>query len=379
MTRPRRRLTFGCFLILLILCLVSVATGWIINQVPRWAAHSFGAPGSTLDLLNRYVYSARLLLAHDDLTLPLDPRAEPRRFVVGSGESAQHVAWRLEQEGFVRNGEAVRDFMVYASLDTAIQAGEYELSPAENAMEISRALLDATPAEITFNILAGWRLEEIAAALPTSGLRITPEEFIRAVRNPPPAWLPLGWQSEVASLEGYLFPGQYRLRREASLQEVVSSFIRGFDQAVNDDLRRAFEQHGLSLHQAVTLASIVQREGVVAEERPMIASVFLNRLEIEMKLDADPTVQYALGYNAEQKSWWTNPLSRSDLQYESPYNTYLNPGLPPGPICNPSLNALQAVAYPAESPYYFFRARCDGSGLHAFARTYEEHLQNACP
>lgn len=376
--RSQRRLPFGCFLILLALCLASTAAGWMVYQLPRWAAHSFGAPNARLDLIDRYVYSARLLIAHDDLTMPLVPRAEARSFVVGSGESAQQVARRLENEGLIRNGEALRDYMVYAGLDTAIQAGEYEISPAANALEISKALLDATPAEISFNILAGWRLEEIAAALPTSGLQITPEEFIRAVRNPPSAWLPLGWQSEAASLEGYLFPGEYRFKRDASLQEVISTFIGRFDQEVNPDLRQAFARRGLSLYQAVILASIVQREGVIAEERPMIASVFFNRLQAGVKLDADPTVQYALGYNTQQNTWWTNPLSRGDLQYESPYNTYLNPGLPPGPICNPSLNALQAVAYPAESPYYYFRARCDGSGLHNFARTFEEHLQNAC-
>ncbi len=375
----RRRLPFGCFLILLVLCLTSTAAGWLVYQLPRWAAHSFGAPSPRLDAIDRYVYAARLLIAHDALTVPLDARAEPRSFVIGSGESAQQVARRLETEGLIRNGDALRDYMVYAGLDTAIQAGEYKISPAVNALEISRALLDATPAEISFNILAGWRLEEIAAALPTSGLRITPDEFIHAVRNPPSAWLPLDWQTEAASLEGYLMPGEYRFKREASLQQVVSTLIGRFNREVTPDVRQAIAQRGLSLHQAVILASIVQREGVVPEERPMIASVFLNRLQAGIKLDADPTVQYALGYNSQQNTWWTNPLSRSDLQFESPYNTYLNPGLPPGPICNPSLNALQAVAYPAESPYFYFRARCDGSGLHHFARTYEEHLQNACP
>jgi UPF0755 protein len=98
-----------------------------------------------------------------------------------------------------------------------------------------------------------------------------------------------------------------------------------------------------------------------------------------MKLDSDPTVQYALGYNTAAATWWTNPLSASDLQFDSPYNTYLYPGLPPGPICNPGLSALNAVAYPAQTPYYYFRAACDGSGRHAFAQTYEEHLRNACP
>jgi UPF0755 protein len=160
---------------------------------------------------------------------------------------------------------------------------------------------------------------------------------------------------------------------------VLKTFVDGFDEALTDSIRKGYANHDLSLAQAVTLASIVQREAILPEEQPMIASVFYNRLAAGMKLDSDPTVQYALGYNTKQRTWWTNPLSTDDLKINSPYNTYQVPNLPPGPISNPSLSALQAVAYPAQSPYYYFRAACDGSGRHEFARTYEEHLNNACP
>jgi UPF0755 protein len=123
----------------------------------------------------------------------------------------------------------------------------------------------------------------------------------------------------------------------------------------------------------------VERESVNEEEMPLIASVFLNRLSIDMKLDADSTVQYALGYNESQQTWWTNPLRGEDLTIDSAYNTYLYPGLPPGPIANPSLNALRAVAFPGQTPYFYFRAACDGSGNHLFAETFEQHVENACP
>jgi UPF0755 protein len=155
--------------------------------------------------------------------------------------------------------------------------------------------------------------------------------------------------------------------------------VRNFALHVTADLRDGFAAQGLSIPRAVTLASMVQREAMLAEEQPLIASVFFNRLSIGMKLDSDPTVQYALGYNAFQGTWWTNPLSLDDLQYDSPYNTYIYTDLPPAPIANPSLSALRAVAYPAQTPYYYFRALCDGSGLHTFAQTFEEHLQNDCP
>ncbi|MEW6178327.1 MAG: endolytic transglycosylase MltG [Chloroflexota bacterium] len=379
MAKKQRRISFGCFLILFFLCVGSVGLGWVIVQIPRWAEARYGFASSRLSEVDRYWYSVKLLIHHNDLSLPLNPQTSPRKFIIQSGETAEQVAIRLQQEGFIRNYEAFRDYMVYSGLDTQIQAGEYEINPAWSAIEIGHHLLDATPEEITFVILAGWRLEEIAAALPTSGLQITPEEFLQFVYNPPAGWHPAGEESASLSLEGYLFPGEYRFRRDAGIREVVNSFLERFNEEVNAGLREAFARQGLTLHEAVTLASIVHREGVIEEERPMIASVFFNRLRGGVKLDADPTVQYALGFNAKQNTWWTNPLSRDDLLIDSPYNTYIYAGLPPGPICNPSLSALEAVAFPAESPYFYFRARCDGSGRHSFAKTFEEHLQNACP
>ncbi len=375
----KQRLSFGCFIALLVFFAGLIALGWFTVQIPSLAEAQFGYASSRLDIFDRYYYSIRLILKHEDLTTPLDGQGSPRWFVIQSGETAEQVAIRLQREGLIRNFEAFRDYMVYSGLDTAIQAGEYEISPAWNAIEIGHHLLDATPNQITFVILAGWRVEEIAASLRTSGLQITPEEFLQFVRNPPAEWHPAGRNSGGMGLEGYLFPGEYRFRRDAGVREVIAAFLERFDQQVDADLREVFSRQGLTLHEAVTLASIVQREGVVEEERPMIASVFYNRLRVGMKLDADPTVQYALGYNSIQQTWWTNPLSRNDLMINSPYNTYQNTGLPPAPICNPSLSALRAVAYPADSPYFYFRARCDGSGRHSFAKTFEEHLQNACP
>ena len=159
---------------------------------------------------------------------------------------------------------------------------------------------------------------------------------------------------------------------------MIEAFVRNFGLRLSADVRNALDRQGLTVYQAVTIASLVEREAVQDEEKPLIASVFLNRLKIGMKLDSDPTVQYALGYDPVAGTWWRNPLSLVDLQFNSPYNTYLYAGLPPAPIANPSLSALHAVAFPAETVYYFFRAKCDGSRLHEFAETFEEHLENAC-
>jgi UPF0755 protein len=295
------------------------------------------------------------------------------------GEPTYSIIERLEEEGFILSAEALSDYLVYAGLDTTLQAGEYQLSPKMAALEIAQALQDATPAEVTFRVLHGWRMEEIAEALPTSGLSFSGEEFLALARNPSPLSavyqeLPTG-----AGLEGFLYPDSYRLGREITVQEFIGTLVEDFQAKVENGMRQGFQQQGLSLFQAVTLASIVQREAVVEEEMPLIASVFLNRLKAGMKLDSDPTVQYALGLNEETGKWWKSPLSLGDLQVDSPYNTYLYSGLPPGPIANPGLNALKAVAFPAQTPYYYFRAACDGSGKHTFAETFEEHQQNACP
>jgi UPF0755 protein len=218
-------------------------------------------------------------------------------------------------------------------------------------------------------------MEELAASLPTSGLSITPEDFFNAVSNPPQGF---DFLSGAISAEGFLYPDSYIFPRQITAYELVNELVRHFALRLPRDMQLAYENRGLTVYQAVTLASIVQREAVHAEESPLIASVYLNRLRIGMKLEADPTVQYAIGYNSTQGTWWTNPLSAVDLEFDSPFNTYVYPGLPPTPISNSGLDALNAVAFPAETPYYFFRAKCDGSGYHNFSVTFEEHLGNGC-
>jgi len=181
---------------------------------------------------------------------------------------------------------------------------------------------------------------------------------------------------DAVSTEGFLYPDSYILPRATNAERLVEELTRNFSLHLTTDLTEGFSRQNLTVYQAVTLASIVERESIQDEEAPQIASVYLSRLNIGMKLDADPTVQYALGFNPAQNTWWTNPLSATDVA--SPYNTYLNAGLPPGPISNPGLNSLQAVAFPAETPYYYFRARCDGSGFHVFASTLDEQIANGC-
>ena len=359
----------------MILLLFACLLGTIL-YIPYRARLVYGPPAAWLSAPQRFQYSALLLWYDQLLTKPLNPNGAEQTFKIEQGESVNSLASHLEEVGLIRDAEAFRAYLIYAGLDTSIQAGDYKLSTAMSIIDIARKVQDATPAEVNFVILPGWRMEEIAAALPTSGLSISSDDFLAAARAPQPGF---DFLAGAETTEGFLFPDTYIVPRGVTADILVTGFLRNFALRITPELTAGFEQQGLSVYQAVTLASLVEREAVQDEEKPMIASVYLNRLRQNMKLDADPTVQYALGYSLLQQSWWTSPLTLIDLQVNSPYNTYLNEGLPPTPIASPGLAALQAVAFPAKSNYLYFRAKCDGSGLHEFAETFEEHLSNECP
>lgn len=361
-----------------ILCILVSALALGIESIPREARRIFGSPASSLSAFQRMQYSFNLLIHQQDLLQPASQTGPKIKFTIESNESVNSVATRLQKSAIIRNAKVFREFLIYSGLDTTLQAGNYQLNPAQNGLQIAQQLQDATPAEVTFNILAGWRVEEIAAAIPTSGLSISQTDFLGLVKDPPANFIPDGIFN-AKTLEGLLVPGKYQLARNARLDEVVHIFVNQFSSQVSPEIRASIEKQGLTLYEGVILASMVQREAIVEEEMPQIASVFYNRLAINMKLDSDPTVQYAVGFDKSRKTWWVNPLTASDLKVQSAYNTYLGAGLPPAPICNPSLSALQAVANPANTPYLYFRATCDGSGKHTFSITYDEHLQKNCP
>ena len=372
--RRRRRpyLPIGCIGPLLLVCLALAA----FLVIPWFAAQSYGPPVDTLGAGQRLQYAALLLWYDGQLSRPAAIQGGEQVFTISAGEQPASVAARLEQAGLIQSAEAFRAYLVYSGLDTSMQAGQFNLSPALSAMQIAERLQDATPQQVKFVVLPGWRMEEIAASLPTSGLQITADQFLAAARDPRSSF---DYLLPGSSAEGFLFPDQYTVPRSMLADQLVALLLNHFDLALTPELRDGISKQGLNINQAVILASIVQREAVQDDEQPIIASVFYNRLAAGMNLETDPTIQYALGFDAATNSWWKSPLSLDDLKIDSPYNTYTNPGLPPGPIANPSLTALRAVAFPATTTYYFFRARCDGSGRHAFAETFDQQVQNACP
>ena len=339
--------------------------------IPAQAARLYGPPSPRLGLAQRAQYSARLLWHDGLLTTPVDMDGPDMLFLVEEGESVRSVADRLAQFGLIRDSRAFLDYLVYMGMDTSVQAGSYRLSPAMSIIDIARDMQDSSPLDVVFVILPGWRMEEIAASLPTSGLAATPAEFLSAARTP----LHEPFLADAITNEGFLFPDTYILPRATDAEQLVETLVRNFTLHLTAQLRNDIENQGLTVYQAVILASLVERESVNADEMPILASVFLNRFNAGWKMESDPTVQYAVGTDG---NWWPNPLSALDLEFDSPFNTYLYFGLPPAPIANPSLEALEAVASPASTNYFFFRAKCDGSGLHNFAETLEEHINNEC-
>ena len=364
------------FVPLAIIAIILVCLVVSFIAIPSSAARIYGPPSPRLSFSQVFEYSLKLLWYDGLLTRPLAAHGPKLTFTIQQGELVDDIASQLQAAQLINDAGMFRDYLIYTGLDTSIQAGEYQLSPSMSIVDIARTMQDATPADVTFVVLPGWRMEEIALSLPTSGLNITPTDFIAAASKPHPGF---DFLAGARSTEGFLYPDSYTLPRVTTVDQLLDALLRNFGLHLTSDLRDGFSGQGLSVYQAVTLASIVERETMHSEEMPMIASVYLNRLKIGMNLDADPTVQYALGYDSVQQTWWTNPLSAGDLKFASPYNTYLNAGLPPGPISNPSLDALRAVAAPADTNYYYFQAKCDGSGYHAFAQTFDEHLKNMCP
>jgi len=355
--------------------LLVVIAAWMI--IPTLAVKKFGEPADTLRGFSRWNFSFQVLTGYEDLIQPAAATSTKRLFEISSGESISSIASRIEREGVIRDAGAFRAYLVYKGLDNQVKAGKYKISPSMTSLEIIDRIQSAYSETVPFYIYPGWRAEEIAAALPPSGIEVSGEEFLHIVRHPELLTGKTPYD-DLPSLEGFLFPGQYEIKREIQPEELVLVFLERFDEKVTTETIEAIQNHGLSLYEGIILASIIQRETFMDDERPMMASVFYNRLAAGMRLETDPTVQYALGYSEKWGNWWKTPLKSGNLSVDSPFNTYLYSGLPPRPISNPDLPSILAVAYPEATDFYYFRARCDQSGYHDFSKTYEEHLSKSC-
>jgi len=209
--------------------------------------------------------------------------------------------------------------------------------------------------DIWLTIIEGWRNEEIATLLEKE-FNFSSQDFLNV------------------SQSGYMFPDTYAFPKEASAAAVAKIMLSNFQQKFDENLREAIKKEDLVEEEAIVLASIVEREARYDVDRPMVAGILLNRLRQGMPLQADATVQYALGYQSDSRTWWKKGLARDDLKIDSPYNTYLNIGLPPSPICNPGLATIKAVAYPEKTDYLYYLS--DKEGRMHYAKTLDEHNEN---
>lgn len=333
----------------------------------------------TLELRALGVY---LRLQEEALAQPAGNDSELQPFTIESGETALTVSSRLEEAGFIRDGNLFRVYMRYNGIDQRLAAGDFEISRSMSMKEIADVLQRARYEEIVFTVPEGMRAEEVADMLDVRNI-MDGDSFLALVRSGSQAaqalgdypWLPAG----LSSLEGYLFPDTYRLPVPATPNDLVRRMLDNFELRVTDDVLAPAQQAGRGLEQIIIMASIVEREAPLADERPLVASVYWNRVSGACSdqtggayLQADPTVQYAAGRPGEW--WWKPPSVEAYATVQSPYNTYLRPGLPPTAIASPGLSAIEAAAQPAETQYCFFVAM--GEGAHVFATTLAEHEAN---
>jgi UPF0755 protein len=364
-------------LVLALSAVVLIITGgfWYMWQNARQQAPK-ARINITAQGIERGALGLYLRYRGDEVTLPADAFSDREvPFVVQPGESVYSVAYNLQALGLVKDPELFRRVVQYWDADGDIQAGAYVLRPNMAMEEIMRELQHGRLPAVTVTIPEGWRLEEIAALLAEKQL-VDRDAFIAAARSPRADFESLLDRPEgrAPGVEGFLFPDTYQMPRGVTPERLIEIMLQNWDMKVPQSLRDKAAENGMSLYEVVSLAAIVEREAVVAEERPLIAGVYLNRLRIGMHLQSDPTVQYAKGFDPATGKWWNPMLQEEAITVVSPYNSFLNPGLPPGPICNPGLASIRGVVEPEESQYLFFYAKGDGS--HAFALTYEEHLRN---
>lgn len=295
------------------------------------------------------------------------------------GSTPDGIAEALQNQGLIRDAELFVLYTRVEGLDRQLEAGTYFISQTMTISEIALMLTDSRNSSITFRVAEGWRIEEIAEAIDTnprfsfSGIDFLAVANTNSISQSIVAeyGIPVG-----STLEGFMFPDTYILTPNITAVGLVEHLMTAFRDAVGEQLQIDALTDGYSMHQIVTLASIVERESVWNDENVLIASVYRNRLEIGMNLEADPTVQY--GINGSRGDWWVNITIDDYRGVNSPYNTYIYSGLPPGAIANPGLSAIRSAVYPAESNYIFFRAKCDGSNYHNFALNFDEHLANGC-
>ena len=378
--RRQSNLAARFFLFILAAAAVAVAGILALTLLPGLAASRLGTGSPSLNPAERTLLAAYLTAHWGDLDAPAGTDDTPVPFSVEAGATANSVAASLAQQGLIREAQLLSYYLRYQGLDAKVEAGDFILRKTMTVRDVALALTDARAREVELRIIEGWRREQIAEALAGQPAFAGVVDDFLTLTGPhsprPAAYAFLSGLAPGASLEGFLFPDTYLLRPGASATTIINKMLADFQARLPPNYDQQVAARGLSVYQAITMASLIEREAVVDYERPIIASVIYNRLAAGQQLEIDASVQFALGQPGQ---WWSS-LQGLDLHaVASAYNTYATTGLPPGPIANAGLSSIRAVANPAQSDYLYYRALCDGSGRHAFAVTYDQHLANACP
>ncbi len=293
------------------------------------------------------------------LTAPVLEHGENRAFIIEKGMNLREISGMLEEQGFIRSSLAFILRVKYNGYGRMIRAGEYSLNPSMTPERIMEMIIKGEVVAYNVTIPEGYTIEQIADVLSSAGL-IDKGEFLQFVNQ---YGIEKVYGLNGPGLEGYLYPDTYRFSRGLNEKAIVDTMIRRFREMTAPYIER-IRENGMSLHEIVTLASIVEKETGNPDERPLIASVFFNRLSKKMRLDSDPTVIYGI------KDFSGN-ITKRDLSTSNPYNTYVINGLPPGPIANPGIDAIRAVLYPAETDFLYFVSKNNGS--HQFSKSLAEH------
>jgi UPF0755 protein len=306
-----------------------------------------------------------------DITAPplIDPSVKRIQIQVKPGTSAQAIGKELEAKGAIKSQVAWKLWTFWQAKQGkgSPQAGTYELSPGKPLAVVATQLLEGKVVQSGFTIREGWNIKQMGEYFEKQGL-FKAADFVAAATEIPKdkfPWLPDG----IPHLEGFLFPETYKVPTETITPKgVVTQMLKQFEQVALPEYQKAAATQKLSLLQWVSLSSIVEKEAVIPIERPLIAGVFTTRLAKNMRLESDPTVEYGLGI----KQTADRPLTFAEVKRPNPYNTYMNAGIPPGPIASPGIGSLKAVLNPDSTDLLFFVARYDGT--HVFSKTLSEHV-----
>lgn len=306
-------------------------------------------------LLVAVLFLGGLLLWWKDATSPVEKGNDTViSFLIPKGQGIKEIANNLKNQGLIKDKIAFFAFVRFSGLGQKIQAGNFQLKKAMSIYEIANQLTHGTN-DVRLVIIEGWRIEETALAV-SQNLQIPEAEFLKYAK------------------EGCLFPDTYLVPKEATAASVAKMMLDNFHKKVNQDILEKAVLQGLNTNELIALASIVEREARSDEDRKIVAGILLKRLKRDWPLQTDATIQYALGYQDEEKTWWKKNLTEEDLQIDSLYNTYTYTGLPPGPICSPGMSAIEAVVSPKKSEYWFYLSDTK-SNLH-YAVTQEEQQDN---